>query len=351
MMKKMKKSMAIMLVLILVLMTAFTGCGNNDSDVGGNDATDDTVYEVKWAHVAASTGSHQATAFEEVLPQIEEASGGRLKITAYGDSVLGSELEIVEGVQQGTIEMANISTGSMCSFYPGILATSAPFLFNSREEAWELLDGEVGDWLAEQIEEQVGVLCFGFAENGVRDFTANKELRTPADFKGLLIRTQSNQITMDTVTALGATPTVIAFGELYTALQQGAADAQENPPSLIGSMGFYEVQDYIIKDEHSYDTLAVIVNEAWFNSLPADLQEILEEYLDIYIDVQRQASVDLDDYWFEKMEENGNIIVELTEEEKQSFKDATATLGDSVAKQSGQEAYDKVMEGLEKIRG
>lgn len=347
-MKKMKKSIAIMLVLILALVTAFTGCGSSGSRAEASD--DDTVYEVKWAHVAASSGSHQAAAFEEVLPQIEEASGGRLKITAYGDSTLGSELEIVEGVQQGTIEMANISTGSMCSFYPGILATSAPFLFESREEAWELLDGEVGQWLANQIHEQVGVLCFGFAENGVRDFTANKELRTPEDFKGLLIRTQSNQITMDTVTALGATPTVIAFGELYTALQQGAADAQENPPSLIGSMGFYEVQDYIIEDEHSYDTLAVIVNEDWFNSLPSDLQEILEEYLDIYIDTQRQASVDLDEYWLEKAKEAGCTIVELTDDEKQAFKDATAGLEDSVIKLAGQEAYDKVMTGLEKIR-
>lgn len=344
----MKKITAIILILSLVMVTMLTGCG------GSGDADKDSadkVYTLKWAHVSPASGDKQADEIVETIKKIEEQSGGRLKIEHYPAATLGNEEEIFEGIQLGTIEMGTLSAGSLGGFCPEVLATSTPFLFKSREEAWKFFDSDTADWLADKVQEKTGVQVLGWAENGLRCFTAtNKQIKSPADIKGMKIRTQQNPVTMAMVESLGGSPQPIAFAELYTALQQGAVDGQENPPSLIYTQGLYEVQPYLTLDYHVYDFLGVFINPKTLDGLPEDLQEILIKNVNEFVQLERQRSKDYDERDIQTMKDKGVSVYTLTDEEYQKMVDATAPVIDVVRQQAGDEAVDKVLEGVKKIR-
>lgn len=347
-MKKKLLSLGLILALIFTSMV-LTGCGGSD---GGSDgaSNDNTVYTIKWAH-GASTEFFEAKAIEEIADEIEEASNGRLVIQHYPSGQLGDEAEIFEGCQMGTIEMCTISTGALSGYWAPVLALCTPFIM-TKEEGRELLDGSVGDYLAEEIEAATGVKCLGWAENGVRNFTsAKKQIVHPEDLKGMRIRTQSNFVTIGMVEACGANASPIAFGELYTALSQGAVDGQENPIAHIYSQKFYEVQDYVTIDEHMYDALGVFINPDFYASLPEDLQAILDEYAGTkYVEREREIADEDEAQQLEEIKASGTVVYTLTDEERQEWIDATAGIIDEVRKQCGDEIVDKINDGLASIR-
>ena len=338
----MKKGLALLLVLVLSF-TLMTGCGK--------DADTSEVYTLKWAHVSPEDNDKQSDNIKKLIERCNEESDGRLKIELHGNSVLGTEEESFEGIQMGTIEMGSLSTAAVSGFYPGILATSIPYLFKNREEAWDLFDSETGDWLAEQLEAATNVKVLGWGENGLRCFTTtDRQIKTAADVKGLQIRTQSNAVIMDMVTALGGTPQVIAFGELYTALSQGTVDGQENPPGLIYTQGLYEVQPYLTLDYHTYDLAAVYINPGVYNGLPDDLRAILDKNIEIYVDEERASSAAEDEANIQAMKDAGVSVYELSDAEYQTFVDATASVLDTVRKEAGSETVDMVLQGVENLR-
>ncbi len=347
-----KKIIAVLLITLLSLTVFLTGCGGSGNDSSDNAAAgDDTVYTLKWAHVSPAENDKQADAINEIITKIQDESNGRIVIEHYPSGVLGNEEEIFEGIQMGTIEMGSLSCGSLGGFYPGVLATTIPFLFQSREEAWDFFDSETGDWLADQVFEKTGVQCIGWAENGLRCFTStNKQIKSPADIKGMKIRTQQNPVTMAMVEALGGSPQPIAFAELYTALSQGAVDGQENPPSLIYTQGLYEVQPYLTLDYHVYDFLGVFINPDTLAGMPEDLQEILLSNMDEFVKIEREKSRDYDARDIEEMKAAGVSVYELTENEYQQMVDATASVVDVVREQTGDEVVDKVMAQIEELR-
>ena len=348
----MKKLLALLLIVAMVF--TFAACGGGSSEEPAEESTDEaqdeTVYKIKWAHAAAPT-FYEAIAIDEIKDEIEEASGGRLVIEHYPSGQLGDEAECFEGCQMGTIEMTTISTGSLSGYYAPILAICTPFAM-TKEEGRQLLDGSVGDWLKEEIENATGVKCLGWAENGVRNFTsAKKQIIHPSDLKGMRIRTQSNFVTIDMVEACGGNATPIAFNELYTALQQGAVDGQENPIAHIYSQKFYEVQDYVTIDEHMYDALAVFINPAFYDSLPEDLQQILDEYAGVkYVQREREIADEQYEEQVKEIEESGTTVYVLTNEERQEWIDATASVVDEVRKECGDEIVDKIFDGVKAIQ-
>jgi C4-dicarboxylate-binding protein DctP len=347
----MKKFTAILLILALAMGTLLTGCGGSSSGDGDNGAAEDKVYTLKWAHVSPASGDKQADEIIETIKKIEEQSEGRLVIEHYPASTLGNESEIFEGIQLGTIDMGTLSAGSLGGFCPQVLATSTPFLFQSREEAWAFFNSDTADWLAEQVLDTTGVQVIGWAENGLRCFTATKkQIKSPADIKGMKIRTQDNPVTMAMVSSLGGSPQPIAFAELYTALQQGAVDGQENPPSLIYTQGLDEVQPYLTLDYHVYDFLGVFINPDILAGLPEDLQKILTDNVDEFVQLERERSKAYDERDIEAMKEKGVSVYELTTEEYQQMVDATAPVIDVVRKQAGDEAVDKVLAAVEELR-
>jgi C4-dicarboxylate-binding protein DctP len=352
----------LLLALALTASLGLSGCGGGGggADTGGaageaagagETAADGTVYTLKWAHVSPAENDKQADAIIELISELDEESGGRLIIEHYPSSILGNEGEIFEGIQLGTIEMGTLSAGSLGGFYPGVLATTIPFLFQTREEAWDFFDSETADWLAGQVYDSTGVKCIGWAENGLRCFTATKkQIKSPDDIKGMKIRTQQNPVTMAMVEALGGSPQPIDFAELYTALSQGAVDGQENPPSLIYTQGLYEVQPYLTLDYHVYDFLGVFINPDVLDGLPADLQEILLNSMEGFVQNEREKSRAYDERDIKAMEDAGVSVYTLTDDEYKQMVEATASVVDIVRDRAGDEVVDRILAQIEEMR-
>lgn len=208
---------------------------------------------------------------------IEDATGGEMKMEIHGGAVLGNGKAIVEQCQAGLIEFVESVEGLLNYFYPNMQVLSIPYLFRSYDVAWEVLDGPFGQEMREDFRQKTGMRIITWAENGgFRNFTTSKKkLTSVKDLKGLKIRTMEIPAHMAMVKALGANPVPIAWTELYTSLQTGVADGQENalPTILLGKLE--EVQKYIILDGHVYSMQLTLVNDAWFQQQEPALQQAI----------------------------------------------------------------------------
>lgn len=254
---------------------------------------------------------------------VESRSGGRIKVEIYPACQLGSEREMLEGVKIGNIEMANTSEGSVAGFYPEILATAIPYAFKNRRVAWEVLDGPYGKDLAEDILKKTGLRCLDINDNGYRNFTNNvRPIHTPADLKGLKIRTMENPAHMKMVNAMGAIATPIAWAETYTALQLGTVDGQENPVSLIVAKRFFEVQKHCTLDGHIFSIDFTWINDKFYRSLPPDLRQIVQDGADISGLVHRGMKILTNALGVDVLKKKGMELYTPTDNERQMFKKA-----------------------------
>ncbi len=205
---------------------------------------------------------------------IEETTNGEMKLEIHGGAVLGNGKSIVEQCQAGLIEFVESVEGLLAYFYPNMQVLAIPYLFRTEDIASEVLQGPFGQEMREDFRKKTGMRIITWSENGgFRNFTSKGHtIKTPADMKGLKIRTMEIPAHMAMVRALGANPVPIAWTELYTALQTGVADGQENaiPTILLGKLE--EVQDYVILDKHVYSMQLTLVNDAWFQKQDKELQ-------------------------------------------------------------------------------
>ncbi|MGD9124477.1 MAG: DctP family TRAP transporter solute-binding subunit [Desulfarculaceae bacterium] len=196
---------------------------------------------------------------------VEKGTKGEVEVKAYHASKLGNEREALEGVRVGTIQMGTLSSGPVPGFFQPVMAFDIPYFVSSAPAAWEVFESPFAQKFKKAFVKKTGVRILGITENGYRHFTnAVRDVKVPADMKGLKVRTMENPAHMAMVKALGANPTPIPFGELYMALQQKVVDAMECPVVLIHDMKFYEVQKYMILDGHLYNPLFIFVNEKFF---------------------------------------------------------------------------------------
>ncbi|MDR1048528.1 MAG: TRAP transporter substrate-binding protein [Synergistaceae bacterium] len=259
-------------------------------------------FSIKIGHTLAPTHPYNLgmLRFKEL---IEAKSGGRIAADVFHSSQLGSERDLIEGLQLGTVQMTVVSTAPLSGFTSDFLAFDLPFIFSSVKAARDCVDSEIGQKMLDQLASQ-GITGLCFFENGFRDVTnSRRPIQTPADLDGIKIRTMENPIHMATFRVMKADPTPMAFGELFTALQQKTIDAQENPLAIVDTSKFYEVQDYLSLTDHFYAPAPVLAGKAFFDSLPADLQAAVRECLFESRAYERQL---LD-------EMNANLVKELGE--------------------------------------
>jgi C4-dicarboxylate-binding protein DctP len=208
---------------------------------------------------------------------VEEATGGEMKLEIHGGAVLGTGKAIVEQCQAGIIEFVESVEGLLSYFYPSMQVLTIPYLFRSYDVAWAVLDGPFGQEMREDFRKKTGLRIITWAENGgFRNFTTSKKkIMSPADMKGLKMRTMEIPAHMAMVKALGANPVPVAWTELYTALQTGVVDGQENaiPTIMLGKIE--EVQKHVILDGHVYSMQFTLVNEAWFQKQNVALQRAI----------------------------------------------------------------------------
>lgn len=229
--------------------------------------TASAAVTIKFAH-GGSTEHQYHIGAEAFKKAVEEMSNKEIIVQIFPQGQLGSERDAIEGVRMGTVEMAAVAAaGPLPSFVPEMSVLSYPYVLQSRKQAYAVLDGPFGQELNKIISGKNLInLCFW--EVGFRHFTSNtKAIKSPADLKGQKIRVQESKSWMEFIKMLGGVPTPIAFGELYSALQQKVIDGQENPIATIYSMRYYEVQKHVTLDGHTYEAAAVLINPNFFKKL------------------------------------------------------------------------------------
>jgi C4-dicarboxylate-binding protein DctP len=230
---------------------------------------------IKFSHVVAND-TPKGKAAERFKELAEKATKGRVKVEVYPNSTLYKDKEELEALQLGAVQML---APSLAKFGPlGVKEFEVfdlPYIFPSKDVLYRVTEGPIGKDLFKKLEPK-GITGLAYWDNGFKVMSANKPMKTPADFKGLKMRIQASKVLDAQMRALGANPQVLAFSEVYQALQTGVVDGTENPPSNIYTQKMHEVQKYITMSNHGYLGYAVIVNKKFWDGLPADIRTSLE---------------------------------------------------------------------------
>lgn len=321
--------------------TADAAASQDTSD--GTDYTQGDKITIKIAHVSQE-GVPIDVASKKLGDMLSEKTGGRITVNVFPASALGNNTELLEQLQMGTLEMAISSVAFLGAFTETTKLLDLPYLFQSNEAAEEVLDGDVGQTIFENLK-PAGFEGMAWLATGWRHVTANKEIHKPEDMKGLKIRVMENQMHIDHFNALGASAVPMAFSELYTALQNGTMDAQENPFANIDGNRLYEVQKYIIKTGHIYDTSPLLASKTWWDSLSESDQKLIRECVNEMVTYERELSASNEAELEEKIGNNGtNVVITLTDEERQAFKDAAQPVYDKYGPEIGEDLISQVNE-------
>jgi len=203
-------------------------------------------------------------------------TNGRIKIDVYPGAVLGSEKESIEQTQMGVIDINRVSISPVVSVYPKMAVFALPYIFASREHMWKILEGEIGQTMLKEIE-PTGFIGLAYMDSGARSFyTVKKPINSPADLKGMKIRTQKSPVMMDMVEAMGGKPVPMAFEEVYSALQTGVIDGAENNPPSYYETSHYEVAKYYSLDGHAMVPEIVLMSVKTWNALSDEDKQIIK---------------------------------------------------------------------------
>jgi TRAP-type transport system periplasmic protein len=227
--------------------------------------------------ISVAQNSHQGVAIDTFAKEVEKRTGGRYKIQTFYAGALGGERESIEAVQLGTQELAFSSTGPVPNFVPEARILDIPFLFRDKAHARAVLDGPIGQDMLSKFDAK-GFKALAWAENGFRHMTNSKRpVNAPEDLKGLKLRTMENPVHVAAYKGFGIITTPMAFPEVFTALQQGTVDGQENPLGVIMSAKFDQVQKHLSLTGHVYSPCIFVMNKASFEKLSAaDKQAFLD---------------------------------------------------------------------------
>lgn len=310
------------------MVFAFAACGG-----GSNEPAPADPEETFTLTIGTTVQDDSATGralLEVFKPYIEEHSNGRIEVIVQNNSVLGSDREIYEALQLNTVQSSQGPLSTLANFDPDFAVCDLPFLFTSKEEAYENLDGEFGDALAATLP-QYGMRIIAYGENAFRNISNNQHpVKTAEDLKGLDIRVMESPVNIATYKAMGTNPTPMAFSELYGALQNGTVDGQDNGIVLTYTNKLYEVQPYYTFTHHLYAANAVVVSEEFWQSLPEDLQQVVTEASFEAMKFQRDLNTQLEDELVATMEAAGVTFDTLPDEEIAKLVEATKDVWDLV---------------------
>ncbi|WP_328703135.1 TRAP transporter substrate-binding protein [Alkalihalobacterium elongatum] len=281
---------------------------------------------------------------------VEERTDGSIVVETYHSGQLGDDRSMMEALQLGTQEVTVPSTAPIAGFVQEFTVFDFPFLFPSEEVADEVLDGDVGQMMLDKLDDQ-NLVGLAYWENGFRDLTnARRAVASMEDMKGLSIRTMENELHLEAFRALGANPTPMAFTELFTALQQGAVDGQENPVATVYLQGFQEVQDHISNTHHIYSPFVFLMSKTFFDSLSEEEQEIVREAAREAGQHQRQLNREANAQYLDDLQEAGMTYTEIDEEARQEMIDTVQPVLDKYAERIGQDIVDQVYEAIQEAQ-
>ena len=280
---------------------------------------------IKLAHVDPedvfiSKKGAAARVFKDI---VEAETSGAIKVQLFPAGQLGGERELIESTKLGTIQMSMVS-GAIAGYFKPAMVLDIPYLFSSAPVAWKVLDGPFGQELGDAILKKTGMRVLAYGETGFRNFTNSKRpITSPADLQGLKIRVMETPLYLTMVKSLGAAPTPIAWPEVYTSLQQGVVDGQENPVSVILQAKFSEVQRYLTLDGHTYGADFILINDSFYQKLSADQRGIIRRAAIVAGNCGRSIQQLNSAMGVSKLTAQGMVVYSPTPAERAEFKRLT----------------------------
>jgi tripartite ATP-independent transporter DctP family solute receptor len=300
-------------------------------------ATAQTTMKI---NISVAQNSHYGVAIDTFAREVEARTNGRYKIQTFYAGALGAERESVEGVQLGTLDLTLTSTGPLPNFVPEVAILDIPFLFRDYAHARAVLDGPIGQELLQKFPPK-GMVALAWGENGFRHMTNSKRpVNVPDDLKGLKMRTMENPIHIQAYKQFGILPTPMAFTEVFTALQQGTVDGQENPLSVITAAKLDQVQKNLTLTGHVYSAAVLLMNKAQWDKLSAADKQAFVDAAREAVKANRARIDDDERRAVADLKSKGMAIVENVDKTK--FQATLAPVYVDFGKRFGQENIDKI---------
>ncbi|MDN4606257.1 DctP family TRAP transporter solute-binding subunit [Sporosarcina highlanderae] len=310
----------LLLLGVISLIAILAACSSGGSG-GGKEATKENPLIIKFSHVTA-IDSVKGKASNRFAELVAEKTDGRVKVEVYPSSQLYGDADELDALVSGNVHMIAPSVTKMVKLDPRWQYVDMPFLFEDEDHARKFFESDVAQTLlnSDQLANN-DIMGLAFWENGFKHFSTSKHpLQKPEDFKGLKFRAQAGKVLESQFKALGAGSATISFGETYAALQQGTVDGQENTFNNFDTQKYQEVQKYFTLSEHGRLDYAIFVNKPFWEGMPKDIREQVEEALKEATDLEWQLASDENKKSFENIKNSGKVeVLELTKEERDAF--------------------------------
>ncbi len=296
-------------------------------------------YIFKMGHVANEDHTwHQAALYFDRI--LNERTSGKVRVHVFANEQLGKEIEIIRSIRAGIADMT-VTAGTLQNWSKVAAFSDMPFLLRDTTHLLALAKSEIGEYLKTTILEQTGLKVICYFQRGPRHLTSNRPITRPDDLNGMIIRIPNVPSYVVAWEALGAKPTPMAFSEVFTALQQGTVQAQENPMAMISSANFSEVQDYLNLTGHVISWGYVVIGEKQFNEMPENYREIfLEAAMDMQI-YEHQLFLEKEKWLRKELEEEGMEFIEV---DQKSFQDIGSEAVYNSLDDEMKELYRKIKE-------
>lgn len=300
--------------------------------------------QTKWRLAGNFATEHSSSvAMNMFRDDLAKASSGSFTVDVFPAMQLGGAQENVQNVRAGTLQMIWVGMAFLSRTVTELEAISLPFQFDSREQAFRVVDGPVGQLLDSKLADK-GLVSLGFLELGARHVTNSKRsIRSLEDLKGLKIRMQPNETHLATFRALGANPVAMDIKELYSAMQQGVVDGQENPFSVINASRYFEVQKYVANTGHFFDFINVVANRRAYDALPPAQQKLLRDSMAKAVAWQRGRAQAEENESIAEIKKRGMVWDEVSPQFREQMRKASANVVEDVKKRVGADIVNKVL--------
>ena len=356
----MKKRMLAALLAGSMLLTACGGTGGQTASQAPKgeapqsasaDAGTQSGQKVTMkVSVGVADNHFEAVAVNKMKEYIEEQTGGNFTVEIFTGAQIGNDQEVFEGLKLGVADMLPCGTDIIGNFSKDFGLLSLPYLFDNEKQVEAVVEGEFGQSLLNELED-IGYVGLGFGNFGFRHTTNSKHpINSVEDMKGLKIRTMTTPIHLEVFEALGANPTPMAFSELFSALQQGVVDGQENPLMNIYANKLHEVQKYLTLDGHVFTFVTFVVSKDWYDKLEPSYQQILNDGIKIATEYMKESCESEDALALEKMKEAGVEVVELTPEAKDEFREAVKGVSEKYGNEINPDKYKEMLDIIASVQ-
>lgn len=334
----MKKVLSIMLVLVLVL-SMFTACGGGNEEPEATGEGGGPEYTIRFAHIE-NEFTACAQGVQLFKKYVEEGSDGRIAVEILGSGSMGGEREIIESITMGNLEAGMAMSSLLTTYLPDWNIFDLPFVFKDRADWAAKVDGELGKLLADETS-SIHLKVLSYFDGGFRVISNNKRpIVTMDDTKGIKVRVGESTLMIDTEKALGTNPIPMAFGEIYTALQQGTIDGVDTSVVYVMDGNFQEVTKYCSLTNHSALQMVTFINQDYFDSLPEDLQQVILDAAAKTTVEQRQIAVEVDEQAMQVMKDAGMEINEISDDVKQQMIEATKPVAEGYRDQIDPKVFE-----------